>query len=121
MSCNNIIGDFYHGDTPTWGITVYTTTDKDTVVDTTGWKAWCTFKSDKDNTDANADLQISSVVVSANGVLGLVSLSPTIEESDALSAGNYFCDFQVLTTAGIIDTLESHKVKVKQAVTLASS
>ena len=121
MACNRIVDNFTQGDTPTWSINVYTTTDKDTVVDTTGWKAWCTFKTDKDNTDANSDLQVSGTMVSANGLLGLVSIRPTIEESNSLDSGTYFYDFQVLTDDTIITTLENGRVKVKQAVTISST
>lgn len=121
MACDKIVNDFIQGDTPTWTITVYTDTTLTTTDDTTDWKAWCTFKSDKDLTDANAELQVSGVMTSANGALGLVSLSPTISESNSLAAGVYYYDFQVLHDTTKISTVEEGKVKVKQAVTIASS
>jgi len=121
MSTNCIINNFQQGDTPTWGVNVYTTTAKDVVVDTTGWKAWATFKSERSLTDAEAEMQITGVVNSTNGALGLISIKPTIEESNALGAGRYFCDFQVLTDDGIIQTLEDKKVTVGIATTISSS
>ncbi len=121
MSTDCIINDFYQGDTPSWGVNVYTTTAKDVVVDTTGWKAWATFKSDQDLTDAEAEMQVTGIATSADGALGLISIKPTIEKSNALEAGRYFCDFQVLTDAGVIQTLESKKVNVNTATTISSS
>lgn len=121
MSCGRLVNNFIQGDTPTWSIVVYTDTSKTTTVDTTGWKAWCTLKSDKDNTDAQAELQVSGTMASANGIQGIVSIRPTISESNSLEAGTYFYDFQVLTDDSIINTLESGRVKVSQAVTIASS
>jgi hypothetical protein len=121
MSCSRIVRDFVQGDTPTWSITVYTDTAKTTTADTTDWKVWCTLKSDIDNTDANADLQVSSTMTSVNGALGLITVKPTVADSNALTHGTYFYDYQVLTNSGVMDTLEIGKVKVKQAVTLTSS
>ena len=121
MTCEEIVNDFYVGDTPTWSMTVYTDITEETVVDTTGWKAWCTLKSDKDLTDANAELQVTGVMTSVNGALGLVSLKPSISQSEAIPAGTYFYDYQIKTSDNIVDTIEEGRVKVKQDITNSST
>ena len=121
MSVKCIVNSFIQGDTPTWGVTVYKTTAKDEVQDTTGWKVWVTLKSDLSLSDEEAELQVSSVTNPTNGALGLLAVKPSIEESNAVDAGRYFYDFQVLTTDGVIQTIESGSVTVKPATTLSSS
>ena len=121
MALNRIINDFKQGDTPTWGVTAYTSKAKDTYVDTTGWKVYVTLKSDLDLADSSAEMQISAIMTSANGALGLMSVKPSIAEADALVAGSYFYDFQVLTDGGVIDTLEEGRVKAKQTATKSTA
>jgi len=116
-----IVNNFTQGDTPTWSIQVFTDTAKTTAFDTTGWKCWVTMKSDKNIIDALAEFQVSSVMGSVDGALGLVSVKPSISETNALPAGTYFYDFQILSNDSTIDTLECGRVKVDQATTIASA
>lgn len=121
MSINRIINDFVQGDTPTFGITAYTDKTKTAFVDTKDWKVYVTLKSDLALSDVNAEMQVSAVMTSANGALGLLSVRPSISESAALADGTYFYDFQVLTDGGVIDTLEEGRVKVKKTPTLSTT
>ncbi len=120
MSCTRIVDDFVQGDTPSWSVTVYTDEDKTTLQDTEGWQAWCTLKSDKDLTDANAELQVTGIMTSAMGDVGSVALRATITQSEALEAGTYYYDFQIKTDTDIIDTVESGIVKVSKAITISN-
>lgn len=120
MSCDRIVNNFVQGDTPTWGTAVYTDSTEETIVDTTGWKCWVTLKTDLDDTDANADMQVSGIMTSANGALGLLFCSPDKETSSALADGSYYYDFQIATADGVIDTPEDGKVKVRQTATLTN-
>lgn len=118
MATSRIVNDMVQGDTPTWGITVYSDIAKTTLVDTTGYEVWVTFKSDRDLTDANAELQVNAITTSADGANGIVSVKPTISESKAVPAGVYFYDFQVRTADGTIQTPDIGTVRVEQSVTL---
>ena len=89
---SNIVNDFVQGDTPTWGVTVYSDEDKTTTVDTTGYTVYDTLKTDRDLADANASLQVSSITTSADGANGIISVRPTKAESAALSSGVYEYD-----------------------------
>lgn len=88
----------------------------------TGNDYWFTLKSNIDDTDAVAVLQVGPVSAgspdAANGILTIVALP---EDTDDLEAKTYYYDLQEINTSNEITTLLIGKVKVVKDVTLNSS
>lgn len=91
-------------------------------VDLTGNDYWLTLKSNIDDTDADAVLQIGPVVVTgANATAGLLIISVNPDYTKDLEAKTYYYDLQEVNSSNIVSTLLIGKVKVVKDVTLTAS
>lgn len=91
-------------------------------VDLTGNDYWLTLKTNIDDTDAQAVLQIGPVVVTgANAIAGLLTINVNPDYTENLEAKTYYYDLQEVNSSNIVSTLLIGKVKVVKDVTLTSS
>lgn len=103
------------GDTWLFEITIR---DEDNVnLDVTSNEYWLTLKSDINQTDEQAALQLGPVTGGANG---LVTISATPLQTD-IDIGTYNYDFQEVTAEGKVNTLLIGKLKVVKDVTLTNT
>ena len=88
----------------------------------TGNDYWLTLKSNIDDTDANAVLQVGPVVAnSVDALAGILTIVVLPEETETLEARSYYYDLQEVNAANEVTTLLIGKVKVVKDVTLYSS
>lgn len=78
---------------------------------------YLTLKSDIDQTDEQAALQLGPITGGANGV---VTVQATPDQTD-ITVGTYNYDFQEVTAAGKVNTLLIGKLKVVKDVTLTDT
>jgi len=88
----------------------------------TGNDYWLTLKSNIDDTDATAALQIGPVVAgSPDAALGILTVVVLPADTELLEAKTYFYDLQEVNASNEVTTLLIGKVKVVKDVTLFSS
>jgi len=103
------------GDTWLFEITIR---DEDNInLDVTSNDYWLTLKSDINQTDEQAALQLGPITGGANG---LVTISATPLQTD-IDIGTYNYDFQEVTAEGKVNTLLIGKLKVVKDVTLTNT
>jgi hypothetical protein len=91
-------------------------------VDLTGNDYWLTLKTNIDDTDADAVLQIGPVVVTGpNAVSGLLTINVNPDYTKDLEAKTYYYDLQEVNSSNIVSTLLIGKVKIVKDVTLTAS
>lgn len=99
------------GDSWTFEITIQDQNNQ--AVDISGNEYWLTLKSNIDQTDNDAALQIGPIVGGAGGVV-IISATPLETE---ITPQTYNYDLQEVTSAGKVNTLLLGKVKVVKDVT----
>lgn len=110
------IKDFYRGDTVTFNITV--SDDAGNPIDLTGATAYFTLKVSTTDTDANAALQ-KIVTTHTNPTAGETQIILAHTDTNGLTPGTYFYDFQITLASGDVATIDAGQVNVLADVTNA--
>jgi len=107
----------YRGDDKTWNLNF---TDADgNAIDLTGSTIFFTVKSNKTDQDSDAVISKdqSSHVDAVNGQTQIV-----LTNSDTnIKIGNYYYDFQLVDSTGLVTTVLSGIFKIKQDITVRTS
>ncbi len=101
----------------TWLFEITIRDENNVNLDVTSNEYWLTLKSDINQTDEQAALQLGPITGGANG---LVTISATPLQTD-ISIGSYNYDFQEVTATGKVNTLLIGKLKVVKDITLTNT
>jgi len=101
----------------TWFFEITIRNEDNTNLDVTLNEYWLTLKSDIDQSDEQAALQLGPISGGANG---LVTITATPLQTD-IAVGTYNYDFQEVTNGGKVNTLLIGKLKVVKDVTLVNT
>jgi hypothetical protein len=106
----------------TWVFKFYIQTSAGAPEDITGYDYWFTLKTNADDTDANAVVQVGPAVMGVvDAVAGLVTITVTPNITEDVIPGSYFYDLQEVNDSNKVSTLLIGKLKVVKDVTLTST
>jgi len=100
-----------------WNFNIYIQDESGNGIDVHTNEYWMTLKSDIDNTDAQAALQIGPIA----GGAGLVNLVAYPADTENIQAATYKYDIQEVTADGKVTTLLIGKIKVVKDITRTAS
>lgn len=103
-----------------WSIKLVLTQDG-SVLDITGYTYYLTLKSDIDDTDVNAAIQVTASSTGSNATNGILYITADSADTATLEEKTYHYDIQQIDDAGLIQTLLIGKVRVIKDVTRATT
>lgn len=109
------IQNFYRGDTQRYKLTLKDATTG-SPIDITGATIWFTMKPAISDDDTNAIIQ-KQVTTHTDAVNGITEVVLTNADTQNLSLGTYYYDFQYVAANGDVKTILTGKVKVLGDVT----
>lgn len=110
------IDPFYRGDTVEW-LLVFTN-ETSQPLDITGWLIYLTLKAARDDSDANAAMQLRfSPPAGGETLQGMFHMQLSADLTEVLTANRYFADIQVKKPDGVITTFGLGSIRVLKDVT----